>query len=126
MTDQPAPLLERSTDAICNARLLIAGRKLAHVRAIIKALGWPTSVWGLSSPWQPRPWAPRGQQSPLRVLVHDEMVIGRCADGADYVLRIESRGRGQPLWLEIAGSERETRSGLLRRLRAGIAGPRWA
>ena len=54
------------------------------------------------------------------------MVLGRCADGADFVLTVTSQGPGRPLWLDITGSDHEPRSGLLRRLRAGIVGPRWA
>ena len=63
-----APVLsDRHPDAILNARLTIVGRKLAHVRAIVKALGWPGSLWGLASPWQPRPWPQAGQiGSPAR------------------------------------------------------------
>ena len=122
----PANLLERYADAIHNPRLTILARKLAHARAVIKSLGWPASAWGLSSPWQPRPWAERGRTSALRVVVSEDLQVGRCADGADFVLTVVSPGPGMPLWVDIAGSEHEPRSGLMRRLRAGFVGPRWA
>ncbi len=119
----PPQSLARYADAIERPRITIVARKLAHARAVIQALGWSVSAWAPANPWQPRPWPDRGNTAIPRVIVHEELVVGRCADGADFVLTVESRGRGQPLWIEITGSEHEPRSGLMRRLRAGFVGP---
>ena len=127
VTSIPNPRVNESyADAIHNPRLVILARKLAHARAVIKVLGYPARAWSVASPWQPRPWADRGSMSALRVVVNEELQVGRCADDADFVLTVVSQGPGKPLWVDITGSDHEPRAGLMRRLRAGFVGPRWA
>ena len=117
--------LARYADAILRPRLIVLARKSTHARAVVQALGWPAAALNF------RRYVPEGFTWPDRtstaaplVLVNDDLPLQTLTDrDADLILSVEHQ-RGAPwLVLTLTGMEDEPRSGLMRRLRAGVVGP---